>query len=142
MPWSDGTPLSAADVRFTYEYVTNPKVGVTTAAMHAAVASVDMMDPDTVRVNFKDVNPAWSLPFVGIAGMIIPEHMFPPADTVERRGGAGLRKPVGRGPYRLISMQSQECPFSATAWSRRTRWSTSPIHLSRPDRPYFGRVEV
>ena len=74
--WSDGVPFTAEDVRFTFDYLTNPKVHATTAATYSDSESVDVIDDYTVKVNFKGVNPAWSLPFVGIQGMIIPQHIF------------------------------------------------------------------
>ncbi len=74
--WSDGEPFTADDVLFTYRFISNPDTRATTTSNYSAVSSVEVVDPFTVKVNFKDVNPAWSLPFVGIQGMIIPSHVF------------------------------------------------------------------
>lgn len=102
LKWSDGTPVTAADVAFTYEFVTNPDVGATNAGVYEAVESVEAIDDVTVQVNFKQPNPAWSLPFVGASGSILPKHVF------EEYGGANARQapanlmPVGTGPYRVV----------------------------------------
>ena len=63
--WSDGTAFTAQDVVFTYEFLSNPKVGATSAGTYEVVESVEAIDDHTVKVNFKEVNPAWSLVFVG-----------------------------------------------------------------------------
>src|SRR6185503_5972389 len=74
--WSDGEPFTADDVLFTYEFISNPAVGADSFAIYKSVESVEVIDDHTVKVNFKDVNPAWSLIFVGPTGMIIPRHVF------------------------------------------------------------------
>ncbi len=76
--WADGTPFTADDVLFTYRYIINPEVGATSASSYDQVKSVQVIDDHTVRVEFHDVNPAWAQPFVGVKGMIIPEHIFAP----------------------------------------------------------------
>jgi len=53
------------DVLFTYQFVSTPEVAASTTATYSAVKEVVVVDPLTVLVRFKDVNPAWSLPFVG-----------------------------------------------------------------------------
>jgi peptide/nickel transport system substrate-binding protein len=40
------------------------------------VKSVEAIDPHTVKITFKQVNPAWSLVFVGTEGMILPAHLY------------------------------------------------------------------
>ena len=71
-----GTPFKAEDVVFTYEFVANAEVGATTAGAYERVESVEAIDDYTVKVNFKDVNPAWFLMFMGSEGMILPKHIF------------------------------------------------------------------
>ena len=70
--WSDGMPFTAKDVLFTYNYVTNPDVGSGNASIYKTVEKVEALDDFTVKIDFKKVNPAWALPFVGVKGMIIP----------------------------------------------------------------------
>ena len=74
--WSDGTPFTAEDVVFTYEFLSNPKVGAVSAGTYEVVESVEAIDDYTVKINFKEVNPAWSLVFVGGEGMILPKHVY------------------------------------------------------------------
>jgi len=74
--WSDGKPFTAQDVVFTYKFLSNPDVGATTTANYDTVKSVEAINDYTVKINFKNVNPAWSLAFVGENGMILPRHIF------------------------------------------------------------------
>ena len=68
--WSDGQPFSARDVLFTYRFATDPAIRATTASAYSAVQSVEALDDYTVQIRFKDVNPAWAQPFVGLMGMM------------------------------------------------------------------------
>ncbi|MCA1368736.1 hypothetical protein I6F15_15220 [Bradyrhizobium sp. BRP14] len=74
--WSDGVPFTAKDVLFTHAYITNKDIGSSSTGSYRSVEKVEALDDLTVKVTFKTVNPAWSLPFVGVQGMIIPEHVF------------------------------------------------------------------
>ena len=51
--WSDGTPFTAQDVVFTYEFLSNPDVGAVSAGTYEVVESVEAIDDYTVKVNFK-----------------------------------------------------------------------------------------
>ncbi|MGL6338005.1 MAG: ABC transporter substrate-binding protein, partial [Waterburya sp.] len=68
--WSDGQPFTAEDVVFTHQFVSNPKVGAVSAGTYETVKNVEAIDKYTVKVNFKEVNPAWSLVFIGGEGII------------------------------------------------------------------------
>ena len=103
--WSDGTPFTANDVVFTYEFVSNPEVGTTTAGAYEVVESVEAIDDYTVRVNFKDVNPAWFLTFVGSEGMILPRHLFEDYNSANARQAPANLMPVGTGPYRVVEFK-------------------------------------
>ena len=103
--WSDGTSFTAADVVFTYEFITNPKVGATSAGNYEVVKSVEAIDDYTVKVNFKDVNPAWFLPFVGTQGMILPKHVFEAYNGANAREAPGNLMPVGTGPYSVVEFK-------------------------------------
>ena len=53
--WSDGTPLTSADAKFTWEYCTHPEGGCAQATKYEGVASVETPDELTVVVNFATV---------------------------------------------------------------------------------------
>ncbi|MGC9505624.1 peptide ABC transporter substrate-binding protein [Baaleninema sp.] len=103
--WSDGTPLTAEDVVFTYNYVSNPEVGATNLGVYQTIESVEALDETTVRVNFKRPNPAWSLPFVGASGVILPKHIFEDYSGANAREAPANLMPVGTGPYRVVEFK-------------------------------------
>jgi peptide/nickel transport system substrate-binding protein len=138
--WSDGHPFTADDVLFTYEYITNPENVATSGAQYDMVERVEVLDEYTVKVVFKERNPAWSLPFVGPRGLIIPRHLFAPAGgsgTALQEGGEEAGEPpanptpVGTGPYRVVSfVPGDTIVYEANPFFR------------EPDRPFFSRVEL
>src|SRR5690349_3985741 len=99
--WSDGQPFTAKDVLFTYAFITNPDVGSVSVAPYKSVSKVEALDDYTVRITFKAVNPAWALPFVGVQGMIIPEHVFAAYNNKKAAEAPADLAPVGTGPYLL-----------------------------------------
>ncbi len=104
--WSDGTPFTAEDVVFTYNFIANPQVGAVSAGTYEVVESVEAIDKYTVKVNFKEVNPAWSLVFVGGEGMILPKHIYEPYNGANAREAPANLKPIGTGAYRVVNFKS------------------------------------
>ena len=103
--WSDGKPFTAQDVVFTHQFISNPKVGAVSAGTYDVVANVDAIDDYTVKINFKDVNPAWSLVFVGTEGMILPKHIYESYSGANAREAPGNLKPIGTGAYRVVEFR-------------------------------------
>ena len=97
--WSDGEPFTAKDVVFTYNFITNPDVKSTSRESYKLVSGVEAIDDYTVKVTFKDVDPSWYLPFVGVKGMIIPEHVFAQYNNANAATAPANMEPVGTGPY-------------------------------------------
>ncbi|MGK7938447.1 MAG: peptide ABC transporter substrate-binding protein [Xenococcaceae cyanobacterium] len=103
--WSDGTPFTAADVIFTYKFATNPAVGAITAGIYQSIESIDAIDDYTIRVNFKDVNPAWFSAFVGVEGTILPKHIFEDYNGANVREAPANLMPIGTGPYKVVEFK-------------------------------------
>ena len=103
--WSDGTPFTAKDVVFTYEFLSNPQVGAVSAGTYEVIKSVEAIDDYTVKINFKEVNPAWSLVFVGGEGMILPQHIYQSYNGENAREAPANLKPVGTGAYRVVEFR-------------------------------------
>jgi len=141
--WSDGEPFTAADVRFTYDFIKNPDTGATTSAGYSAVDSVEVIDDYTVRVNFKQVTPAWSLPFVGVQGLILPKHVFEAYNGANAAQAPANLLPVGTGPYRVTKFKPEEVLFLGNNLIETNKIVYEPNPFFRePDKPYFSRVEL
>ena len=142
--WSDGTPFTAQDVRFTYEFIANYKeTGATTYTTYDAVSSVEAIDDYTVKVNFKDVNPAWALSFVGVQGMIIPYHTFKDYNGPNAPQAPANLMPVGTGPYHVVKFKPEEVLFLGNNLVETNKIVFEPNpYFREPDKPYFSRVEL
>lgn len=139
--WSDGQPFTARDVLFTYEFATDPAISATTASAYSAIQSVEALDNTTVQIRFKDINPAWSQPFVGLMGMILPEHAF--AGYSDPLQAPVNNLPIGTGPYRAISFKPQEVLFLGNELIETNKLVFEPNPYFRdPDKPYFSEVIV
>ncbi|MHC5858466.1 peptide ABC transporter substrate-binding protein [Nostoc sp.] len=129
--WSDGKPFTAADVVFTYQFVSNPAVGATTAANYQAIKSVEAIDDYTVKINFQNPNPAWSLPFIGSNGPILPRHIFEPYNGSKAREAPANLIPVGTGPYKVVEFKPGDIViYEANSFFREA------------NKPFFKRVEL
>jgi peptide/nickel transport system substrate-binding protein len=103
--WSDGKPFTAADVVFTYKYISNPAVAATTSGIYKDVQSVEAINDYTVKINFRAPNPAWSLPFIGAEGLILPFHIFEKYNGANAREALANMKTVGTGAYRVVQFK-------------------------------------
>ena len=66
LKWSDGTPVTAEDAVFTWQYCTHPEGGCAQASYFEGVESVEAVDERTIRINFTSRSPShtppWSAP--------------------------------------------------------------------------------
>lgn len=104
--WCDGVPFTAEDVRFTYEYITNPDVNSQWAATYEHITRVDVLDDHTLTILFDAPTPSWNVPFVGLQGLILPEHIFAPYNGPHAANAPINLNPVGTGPYCFESIAS------------------------------------
>ena len=139
--WADGEPFTAGDVAFTFKYVTNPDVGSATSATYDVVKSVDVIDDYTVRVNFKNVNPAWALPFVGVNGQIIPRHIFENFSGSNAQEAPANRIAVGTGPYRVVEFREEDILIIGDDVVSTIKIIYEPNRYFREaNKPFFKRV--
>ncbi|MEO0539532.1 MAG: peptide ABC transporter substrate-binding protein [Cyanobacteria bacterium P01_A01_bin.105] len=127
--WSDGTPFTAADVVFTFEFASNPVVAAATADYYEAIETVEALDDHTVKVTFNQPTPAWDLPFVGQNGLILPAHLFAEVNNEQARAATANLRPVGTGPYRFVAAD-------------KGRWLFVPNDRYRDAAPDFERLEL
>jgi len=104
--WSDGTPLTSADFKFTAEMAINPANTVASSYPYDKIESIDTPDDQTVVIHFIDPFAPW------LASMwhgILPAHILQPVfdaegtiDTAEWN----LAPTVGLGPYVFDTWES------------------------------------
>jgi peptide/nickel transport system substrate-binding protein len=141
--WSDGEPFTADDVLFTWEYVTNPEVASVNQATYASIERVEVVDDLTVTLHFRDVTPAWSIPFVGVLGMILPRHVFEPYVGPEAVDAPPNLAPVGTGPFRFVEYRTEGVlVIGEDAVSTvRVIFEANP-NYREPDKPYISTIEI
>jgi len=128
--WHDGRPFTADDVVFNWEYASDPATAATTIGDYRD-ATVEKIDPLSVRVRFEKPTPFWADAFVGTAGMIIPKHLFEAYKGANSRDAPANLKPVGTGPYRFVEFSPGDL----------VRGERNPsYHVA--DRPFFDTIEM
>jgi peptide/nickel transport system substrate-binding protein len=115
--WQDGVPLTADDVKYTYDRVQDPKVD--DAPMRSywnTIKSCTVLDPYTVRFQASE-RYFKTLETLGVSS-ILPKHLL--ANVADFNDAPFNRAPIGTGPYKFV------------------RWDTgSQIVLERNDH-YWG----
>ncbi|MFO1190560.1 MAG: peptide ABC transporter substrate-binding protein [Rhodoferax sp.] len=97
--WSDGTPFTASDVLFTYEYCTGIK-GCAKTNIFAPVDKVVAVDQNTVRITFKAAKPYPYDVFGGASTPILQRAQF--KDCLGDKAPSCSKEnfnPVGTGPF-------------------------------------------
>lgn len=106
--WSDGTPLTSADVVFSGEFCMHPDTGCTVLDQFANVTSIEAVDERTVRISFDVAKPFPYGPFVGYLTPIIQKAQF--EDCI----GAGSLEcqesftPIGTGAYMVTDFRTND----------------------------------
>ena len=96
--WADGTPVTADDVLFTYEAITNAQTGSWIPGIDL-VTGVDKIDDHKFVVHFSSVYPSYLTLFGGRQVVIWPKH-FCSAEQGFQNWDCG-RQPLSDGPYIL-----------------------------------------
>jgi peptide/nickel transport system substrate-binding protein len=129
--WHDGTPLTAADVVFTWEYAADPATAATTHGIYRDLERVEKVGEHSVKVVFKQPNPFWAEAFCGSGGTVIPRHVFGAYRGARSREAPANIKPVGTGPYRLVDFKPGDMVRADLH---------SGYHVA--NRPFFDTVEM
>jgi peptide/nickel transport system substrate-binding protein len=120
--WSDGKPLTADDIKFTFE------LGKTAALYFSSLwdwlASIDKVDDFTLSFKFKEtLYQEWAYYLYNVP--MVPQHLWGSKDAKEVATGAN-EKPVGTGSY-LYDTNDQ----SRMVWVRNDNWwATKALGLS------------
>ena len=107
--WSDGTPVTSADVVFTWEYCTHPEGGCAQLAKFDGVTSVEAIDDLTVKVNFSQPTPYPYQPFMGGQSPIIQKAQFENCMGADAPTCTDANfMPIGTGPFRVTDFRPND----------------------------------
>jgi peptide/nickel transport system substrate-binding protein len=96
----DGTPVTTADVKWSYEHYR----GAWGEVLRERTQDVELVDDRTVRFHFKE--PFLDFPILMGTANVCGAGWVVPAKYYQQVGQAGfLQKPIGAGPYRLVSQE-------------------------------------
>jgi len=116
--WQDGEPFTAADVKYSFDRLVDPKVDAADKrSYYANIKSCDELDPYTIRFiaterYFKTLESLGTLP-------LVPKHILEKGEPDFNKHPFG-RHPVGTGPYKFV------------------RWDTGSKIVLERDPNYWG----
>ncbi len=102
--WHDGKDFTADDVVFNWEYAKDPATAAVTSGSYKDI-KVEKVDSHTVKVIFDKPTPFWANAFVGLAGMLLPKHMFAEFSGAKSRDAPANLKPIGTGPFKFADFK-------------------------------------
>ena len=99
--WSDGSPVTSADVLATWQYIIKPENGTTDSAQYANIAGIDTPDATTVKITFKAATALWYSPFTNLQGVVNQKAQL---DTCGDPKNCSVNTaPIGSGPFKVTS---------------------------------------
>ena len=126
--WHDGTPFTADDVVFNYQYATDPATAAVTVGAYEGL-KIEKVDALTVRVVFDKPQPFW--PGVYSTVRLIPKHVFAAFGGAKSREAPANLKPMGTGPYKFAEFKPGDMVRGELH---------AGYHL--PNRPFFDSIEM
>jgi peptide/nickel transport system substrate-binding protein len=101
LKWSDGEPLTSADVKFTWETEVDPANAPLTRTGYDKIASIETPDDTTVVIKFSELYPPWQTLFTqgpNNYGSILPKHILEGKTALE--SDPFIHQPtVASGPF-------------------------------------------
>jgi len=102
LKWSDGTAVTADDAVFTWQYCTHPEGGCSQAAKYEGVASVEAVDPSTIKVTFTGPKPNPYTAFVSGLSPILQKAQFANClGAAAQTCTDANNMPIGTGPFKV-----------------------------------------
>lgn len=96
--WEDDTPVSADDVVFTYETISDPEKGSWIQGIDY-IDSVEKVDKNTIIVHYNTIYPGYLTQFGGEQVAVWPAHYCDAEQGFSQWDCAS--KPLSNGPYKL-----------------------------------------
>lgn len=103
--WSDGVPVTAEDVAFTFDLIMDTLVASPKRDIMEFVTQVSVLDSYTVKIEFSQPYP---YQIFDTAGELLPKHMLQNADRKSLRSHEFGRNPLSSGPFLLKEWKQQQ----------------------------------
>ena len=130
LKWSDGTPVTAEDAVFTWQYCTHPEGGCAQASNFEGVESIEAVDDRTIKIAFSEPKPFPYTALVGAESPLIQKAQFEncigakaPECTDQNFG------PIGTGPFVVQDFKANDVIV----------YEANP-NYREPDKPAFATV--
>ncbi len=121
--WSDGQPLTSADVKFTWEvWMKDPKV--VNRAGFQDIESIDTPNETAAILHYKNVYGAYQIHFFGL----LPKHLLEKETDISKSSYNLL--PLGTGPFKFTDFKSGDSIVA----------ERNPLFRGAPDKPYLDKI--
>ena len=114
--WTDGQPVTADDVAFTFDYdLKGPGAALGLLPSVTYIDSVTATDPTTVVIQLNSVRPTFLVDVIGsFSGIgIIPKHIW--STVTDPAHFQGDQAVIGSGPYKLAKFDATTNTFDLVA---------------------------
>jgi peptide/nickel transport system substrate-binding protein len=128
--WSDGTPVTADDAVFSWQYCTDEATGCTQTPNFADVSKVEAVDAQTIKITFGKPKPFPYGPFVGNLVPLLQKAQF--KDCIGANAASCTTQnfgPIGTGPYMVEEFKTGDT----------ITYVANPKYRE-PGKPFFKRV--
>ncbi|HWK79314.1 MAG TPA: peptide ABC transporter substrate-binding protein [Thermomicrobiales bacterium] len=126
--WSDGEPLTAEDIAFTWRWLVDPANPTAAVQQYAMIDRIEVLDELTARLTYGEPQPGWYIPFTGTNwGVVYPRHILEGGG--QAANDAFSLKPIGTGPFVVESFTPGDQAI----------YAANP-HYREPGKPFFSRV--
>ncbi len=121
--WSDGDPLTSADIKYTWElWLKDPKVNTRTG--FDQIESIDLPSELTAVLHYKTIYASYPLNF----SSILPKHLLEKEADVSKTDY--VRRPLGTGPYKITDFKAGD----SITLEKNTNYRGAP------DKPYLDKI--
>ncbi len=138
--FADGTPITAEDVRYTYDLLMT-QGSLSYRTEFEDVKAVEVESPTRIRFDFKSAENR-SLPLDLASLPVFPEHWWKGRDFA---GGGGFEIPLGSGPYKVAKVD----PGRSITFARDPDWWGKDLPVNKGfynfdsfSVEYFGDTDV
>ncbi len=104
--WADDVPVTAEDVRFTWELQIDTLVAWPNRTVKDRIRDVELIDDHTVKFHF--TNRYLYQLMDANDGVVLPKHILKDVPRDQFRASEFGRRPVGNGPFRLARWEPDQ----------------------------------